>query len=173
MALWLCHTHTHTHTHKKQFARNIISTLYTYCGVFTPCKNYNIETRSHDYATVDEAVFSPCRAELWRVEHCLASRPLLPGNSYKHLDDARVGKGHMTASAVMSRVSTVMQQSKCFPRVRSRVYRRDWSSFTSQFSVADSCRRFVVGDDLIVWIEDFKWEWKTFFMCDIWSDLKH
>jgi hypothetical protein len=34
-----------------------------YCGVFTPCKNCNIETRSHDYATVDEALFSPCRAE--------------------------------------------------------------------------------------------------------------
>jgi hypothetical protein len=37
--------------------------LCTYCGVFTPCKNCNIETRSRDYATVDEAVFSPCRAE--------------------------------------------------------------------------------------------------------------
>jgi hypothetical protein len=34
-----------------------------YCGVFAPCKNCNIETRSHDYATVDEAMFSPCRAE--------------------------------------------------------------------------------------------------------------
>jgi hypothetical protein len=33
-----------------------------YCGVFTPCKNSNIETRSHDYATVDEAVISPSRA---------------------------------------------------------------------------------------------------------------
>jgi hypothetical protein len=35
----------------------------TYCGVFTPCKNCNFETRSRDYATVGEAVFSPCRAE--------------------------------------------------------------------------------------------------------------
>jgi hypothetical protein len=48
-----------------------------YCGVFTPCKNCNIETRSHDYATVEEAVFSPCRAEPrcavpWRVAHRLA-----------------------------------------------------------------------------------------------------
>jgi hypothetical protein len=34
-----------------------------YCGVVTPCKNYNIETRSRDYATVDEAVFSPCLAK--------------------------------------------------------------------------------------------------------------
>jgi hypothetical protein len=35
------------------------------------------------------------------------------------------GKGHVTASAVTSRVSTVTQQLKRFPRVRSRVYRRD------------------------------------------------
>jgi hypothetical protein len=41
--------------------------LLPYCGVFTPCKNRNLETRSRDYATVDEAVFSPCRAELCRV----------------------------------------------------------------------------------------------------------
>jgi hypothetical protein len=34
-----------------------------YNGVFTPCKNCNFETRYRDYATVDEAVFSPCRAE--------------------------------------------------------------------------------------------------------------
>jgi hypothetical protein len=33
-----------------------------YCGVFTSCKNCNFETRSRDYETVDEAVFSPCRA---------------------------------------------------------------------------------------------------------------
>jgi hypothetical protein len=37
--------------------------LFLYCGVFTPCKNCNIETHSRDYATVNEAVFSPCRAE--------------------------------------------------------------------------------------------------------------
>jgi hypothetical protein len=39
-----------------------------YCGVFTLCKNCNIETRSRDYAIVDEAVFSPCRAEDSRPE---------------------------------------------------------------------------------------------------------
>jgi hypothetical protein len=49
---------------------------HKYCGVFTPCRNCNIETRSHNYATVDEAVFSPCRAEPrsvvpWRVAHRL------------------------------------------------------------------------------------------------------
>jgi hypothetical protein len=38
--------------------------LYTYCGVFTPCKDCNVITRSHDYATVEEAVFSLCQAEL-------------------------------------------------------------------------------------------------------------
>jgi hypothetical protein len=36
-------------------------------GVFTPCKNCNIETGSRDYATVDEVVFSPCRAEVCRA----------------------------------------------------------------------------------------------------------
>jgi hypothetical protein len=35
-----------------------------------------------------------------RDESRIASPRLLPGNSYKHLDDARVGKGHVTASAV-------------------------------------------------------------------------
>jgi hypothetical protein len=39
-----------------------------YCGVFTPCKNCNMETPSRDYATVDEAVFSPCRTEQSRAE---------------------------------------------------------------------------------------------------------
>jgi hypothetical protein len=82
--------------------------LNTYCGVFTPCKNCNIETHSHDYATVDEAVFSPCWAEQSRHESCIVSPHLLPGNSHKHLDDARVGKGHVTASAVT-------QQLKRFP----------------------------------------------------------
>jgi hypothetical protein len=66
-----------------------------YCGVFTPCKNRNIETRSRDYATVDEAVFSPSRAELSvtsRASRRIASPRLLPGNSYKRLDDAKVVK---------------------------------------------------------------------------------
>jgi hypothetical protein len=71
-------------------------------------QNCNIETRSRDYATVDEEVISPCRAEFWRVAHLVVSPCLLPGNRYKHLDDARVGKGHVTASAVT-------QQSKRFP----------------------------------------------------------
>jgi hypothetical protein len=91
-----------------------------YCGVFTPCKNCNIETRSPGYATVEEAVFSPYRAEPSRTEPSRASRRnaplrLLPLNIYKHLDDARVGKGHVTASAVTSRYSTVTQQLKRFP----------------------------------------------------------
>jgi hypothetical protein len=63
-------------------------------------------------------VFSPCRAEQSQTEpnravkesliasHCLAS--LLPGNSYKHLDDARIRKGHVSAL-----VAT--QQFKRFP----------------------------------------------------------
>jgi hypothetical protein len=59
---------------------NIRSDLYCmtviillYCGVFTPCKNCNIETRSRDYATVDEAVFSPYRAERSRDESRIVS----------------------------------------------------------------------------------------------------
>jgi hypothetical protein len=40
----------------------------TYCGVFTPYKNYNVETRSRDYAIVDEMVYSPCCAEDSRPE---------------------------------------------------------------------------------------------------------
>jgi hypothetical protein len=40
-----------------------------------PCKNCNIETLSRDYATVDEAVFSLCRAKpsRERVAHRVAS----------------------------------------------------------------------------------------------------
>jgi hypothetical protein len=30
-------------------------TSYIYCGVFTPCKDCNLETRSRDYATVEES----------------------------------------------------------------------------------------------------------------------
>jgi hypothetical protein len=77
------------------------------CGIFTPCKNRNHKTCSRHYAKVDEAVFSPCRAELCRAVLRIASHRLLPGNSYKHLDDARVGRGHVTMLAVMSCVSTV------------------------------------------------------------------
>jgi hypothetical protein len=90
----------------------------TYCGVFTPCKNCNIEIRSHDYASVDETVFSPCRAELCRAVTsralpCIASPCLLPGNGYKHLNNARVERGYVPRpqwpnnrrAALFSRVS--------------------------------------------------------------------
>jgi hypothetical protein len=43
----------------------------------------------------------------------IASPRLLPGNSYKHLDDARVGKGHVTALAVT-------QQLKRFPACQTK-----------------------------------------------------
>jgi hypothetical protein len=112
--------------------------FFIYCGVFTPRKNCNIETRSRDYATVNEAVFSPCRAEQSRTkpsraepnraepsrgepsqternraenESLIASHrltSLLPDNSYKHLDNARVGNGQVAGSAVT-------QQLKRFP----------------------------------------------------------
>jgi hypothetical protein len=79
--------------------------LYIYCGVFMPCKNCNLEIRSRDYATVDEAVFSPCRADLCRVVPSRASPRLLLSDSCKHLDDARVGRVH-----VASACSAVTQQ---------------------------------------------------------------
>jgi hypothetical protein len=123
---------------------------------------YLRHTRSRDYATVDEAVFSPCRAEPssvvpWRVARRVTATCLsFPCNNHKHFYDARVWRGHVTASAVTSRVSTVTQQLKSFPRVRSRVYRRDWSSFTRssrivlcEFSVGRSRVRFVVEEDFV------------------------
>jgi hypothetical protein len=58
------------------------------CGVFNPCKNCNFETRYRNYTTVDEAVFSPCRA---------APRLLLGGNC-KRLDRATVRRGHVTSA---------------------------------------------------------------------------
>jgi hypothetical protein len=38
-----------------------------------------------------------------------------------------------------------------------------------QFSIGDNRVWFVVGEELIVWIDDFKCEWKTFFVCNIWN----
>jgi hypothetical protein len=82
----------------------------------------NIETRSRDYATVDEAVFffraEPSRHESRIASRRIASPCLLPGNSYKHLDDARVGKDHVIASVVS-------QELKRFPAGQIRVYRGD------------------------------------------------
>jgi hypothetical protein len=70
----------------------------------------NLETRSRDYATVDEVVFSPCLVVPLPAPPHISSPHLLLSDSFKHLDDARVGVGHMTVSAVTSRVSTVTQQ---------------------------------------------------------------
>jgi hypothetical protein len=67
------------------------------------------------------------------ASHHLAS---LPGNSYKHLDDARVEKGHVTAS-------TVTQQLKCFPAFQIQGFigvgsRRDQYSSQEFSRVPDS-----------------------------------
>jgi hypothetical protein len=56
----------HPETHIYSVVHEFFSVIYS--GVFTPCKNCNVETCSRDYATVDEAVFSPCRAEPSCVE---------------------------------------------------------------------------------------------------------
>jgi hypothetical protein len=79
---------------------------YSYCGLFTPCKNCNFETRFRDYATVDEVVFSPRLA---------SSRLLLSGNS-KRLDRATVRRGHVTSSgsAVTSQYRVTINDSFVF-----------------------------------------------------------
>jgi hypothetical protein len=104
------------HLQKDLFVNVLETTItisYTYCGVFTPCKNRNLETRSRDYATVDEAVFSPCRAKFCSVVQSRASphhashpNPSLVAKLHcKRLDDARVGRGHVTSAC-----SAVTQQ---------------------------------------------------------------
>jgi hypothetical protein len=73
-----------------------------YCGVFTPYKNRNFETRSRDYVTVDEAMFSPCRA---------APRFSLSDNC-KRLDRSTVRMGHVTfaGTAVTSHTHNAVTQ---------------------------------------------------------------
>jgi hypothetical protein len=93
-----------------------------YCGVFMPCKNCNINTRSHDYATVNEAVFSPSRTEPSRDESRVASPSLI-------CCQATTINTWMTQE--WGRVPWPRQQWRnnwsVFPQVRWRVYRRDWS----------------------------------------------
>jgi hypothetical protein len=60
-------------TERKGKLLNTLERYYMYCGIFAPSKNCNIETRSHDYATVDEAVFFLCRAEQCITSHRLTS----------------------------------------------------------------------------------------------------
>jgi hypothetical protein len=112
-----------------------------YCGVFTPCKNSNIESRSQDYATVDEAVISPCRAEPSRDESRIASPRLFPGDSYKHLDDARVGKNHVTASAVT-------QQFKRFPACQIKGLYDRLKLILEELSVSSREQRAAEGSEL-------------------------
>jgi hypothetical protein len=78
-----------------------------YCGVFTPNKDCNFETRSRDYATVNEAVFSPVRAYPRRAAPRRASPCLLLTDNCKRLDRAAARRGHVTSavSAVTSRNS--------------------------------------------------------------------
>jgi hypothetical protein len=93
----------------------------------------------------------PSRAEPWTSPSSrrIASSRLLPGNSYKHLDDARVGKGHVTASAVTSRVRSdatikafFRKSDQGFIGVRSRSDQLVLES-SREFSVADSRGRSV------------------------------
>jgi hypothetical protein len=59
------------------------------------------------------------------------------------LDDARVRKGHVTTSAVT-------QQLKRFPVCQIKGLQERLKLVLEEFSVEDSCGRFVVGEDLIV-----------------------
>jgi hypothetical protein len=70
-----------------------------------PCKNCNIETRSRDYATVDEAVFSPCRAE---------------SRSYKQSGEG--SRDRVSSDATIKAFSRMSDQG--FIGVRCRSYRR-------------------------------------------------
>jgi hypothetical protein len=156
--------------------------LWRICRIKELLSHGNIEIRSRDYATVDEAVFSPClvepscRAVTSRASPRIASPRLLPGNSYKHLDDARVGRGHVTASAM---THVFQQWPKNWRTVGRSVFRLSDQGFIGETEArlqgdlgGDSSGRFAVEQDMSVWIEDFKCEWKTFFVCNIWSDLK-
>jgi hypothetical protein len=130
------------YTAKKHSSRNIHSLLFKiffsdFLDLYTVAylRHVRTVTSKHVPAITQQLKRFFLRAEASRgdpnrVESRIASRRmasprLLSGNSYKHLDDARVGKGHVTASAVTSRVSTVTQQLERFPHVRSWVYRRD------------------------------------------------
>jgi hypothetical protein len=60
------------------------------------------------------------------ASHHLAS--LLPGNSYKHLDDARVKKGHVTSLPAT-------KQLKSFPACQIQGFIGVCSSSSQQFSL--------------------------------------
>jgi hypothetical protein len=76
-----------------------------------------------DYATIEESsVFRAVRVvPQTLLRSAQVNTSLVARRHCKRLDDARVGRGHVTAC------SAVTQQSKScvFPRVRSRVYTRD------------------------------------------------
>jgi hypothetical protein len=100
----------------------------TYCGVFTPCMNCNIKTSSRDYATVDEAVFSPCRAEPWRVSHHVASPRLVCCQDTAINTWTTQEWGRDTWPRQQWRhESAVTQQLTPFSACQIKVYRRDWS----------------------------------------------
>jgi hypothetical protein len=74
-------------------------TWYLLINIMAYLRHARIVTTEHvprDYATIDEAVFCSCRAG--------------PRDNYKRMDRAKVRRGHVTASAVTSHVSTVTQQ---------------------------------------------------------------
>jgi hypothetical protein len=123
----------------------------------------NLETRSRDYVTIDEAVFSPCQAELCRVVTSRASA---------RCQATAINTWKMQEWGWVTRPPRVPKWRHVFPQwcnnrraLFSRVSDQRFIGETEarlqvvleEFSVADTCGRFMVGEDLIVWIEDLVW----------------
>jgi hypothetical protein len=118
--------------------RHVIESPFSYCGVFSPCKNCNIETQSRDYATIDEAVFSPCLAEQSRAEPNRAAI-----NTWVTQEWGRVTwpRQHVTSRA--SSDATIKAFSRMSDQVSITVRRRS----SREFSMGDNRGRFVVKED--------------------------
>jgi hypothetical protein len=110
-----------------------------YFGIFTPYKNCNIETCSHDYATVDEAVFSLCRAEQNRAEPSWGepSRTELSREQVPHC----IASPRCQATAINTWMT---QKLKRFLACQIQGFIGVRSSSSQVLTVADSRRRFVV-----------------------------
>jgi hypothetical protein len=125
-----------------QLTRNVLWRIYS-------VQKLNFETRSRDYATVNEAVFSLCRAEL--CVPCRAAPRLLLSDNCKHLDRATVRRGHVTSAfhsdvTHPQRVTPATVQNAAFFRVSDREFMGETKFVFIKFSVGNNRGRFVVED---------------------------
>jgi hypothetical protein len=76
-------------------------------GVFTQCKNCNLETRSRDYATIEESsIFRAVRVAPQTLLRSAEVNTFLVARRHRNrLDDTRVWRGHVTSAC-----STVTEQ---------------------------------------------------------------